>query len=236
VRFVLLDFAQVTGLDSTGLLSFSRMLQLAQEKRITLVLTGLRGSVRDQFSRGGFHEQPGTLRFFPDLDHGVEFCEDEMVIANPGDEKTLIGRRLNDQLEDLVPMPKQIDQLISHMERRKIAQGEYLIRQGDDPDALFFVESGQVTAQLEAPGQEPIRLETMQGGRTVGEIGFYLGVKRTAAVIADEPSIIYSLSRETLEHIEKTDAAVASVFHRLIVHILGERVVRLTRALDALER
>ena len=40
-RFVILDFSRVTGLDSTGLLSFDKLWSLTQEQGIILVLTGL---------------------------------------------------------------------------------------------------------------------------------------------------------------------------------------------------
>ena len=63
--------------------------------------------------------------------------------------------------------------LLGYMQRREIAQGQYLINQGEDPEFVFLIESGQLTAQLEAPGKAPMRLETMRGGRTVGhrEVG-----------------------------------------------------------------
>ncbi len=35
--------------------------------------------------------------------------------------------------------------------------------QYSETDDLFFIESGQVTSQIEHPGQKPIRLETMRG-------------------------------------------------------------------------
>ncbi len=115
--------------------------------------------------------------------------------------------------------------------------GVYLIRQGDAPDVVYLVEKGQVTAQLETTnGGRPVRLETMRGGRVVGEIGFYLGAKRTAAVRADEPTTVYRLSLEQLKQMEATDPEAASTFHRLIVHLLAERVSHLIRAVDALLR
>jgi SulP family sulfate permease len=76
----------------------------------------------------------------------------------------------------------------------------------------------------------------MRGGRVVGELGFYLGGKRTAAVVVDEPSTVYCLCREDLERIEATDLVAASLLHRAIIHLLGERVVHLVRAVEALQR
>ncbi len=110
------------------------------------------------------------------------------------------------------------------------------MRQGDESDSVFFIESGQFTAQLETPGQEPVRLQTSGAGRSLGEIGFYLGIKRTAAVVAKKPSVVYCLSRRDLARIEKTDPEAASMLHRVVVQVLGERVAHLTRVVDALER
>ncbi len=233
-RFVLLDFTQVSGLDSTGVLSFTRMLQWSQEQKLGLVLTGLRGRVQAQFARGGFYEQPGSLRFFPDLDHGIEWCETEILAGALTGES--IPADLMAELGTLVGGPGGVEKLLAYMHRQEYAAGEYLIRQGDEPEMIYFVESGQVTAQLEVPGQAAVRLETMRGGRSVGELGFYLGIKRTAAVIVDEPGVIYSLSRQELAQIEKTDPEVANLFHRINLQLLGERTVHLIHTVSALER
>ncbi|HEY6042896.1 MAG TPA: cyclic nucleotide-binding domain-containing protein, partial [Anaerolineae bacterium] len=108
--------------------------------------------------------------------------------------------------------------------------------QDDEPDMIYFIESGQVTVQMEAPGQAPVRLETMRGGRMVGELGFYLGVRRTAAVVADVPSVVYALSVHEVAQIEKTDPEAANIFHRINIQLLSERAVHMVRMLNALER
>ena len=67
------------------------------------------------------------------------------------------------------------------------------MRQGDEPDRLYFIEKGQVTAQLEAgPGEAQARLETIRGGRVVGEIGFYFSFAAPLR-FRDEPTMVYRL-------------------------------------------
>lgn len=110
------------------------------------------------------------------------------------------------------------------------------MRQADAPDNIYFIESGQVTAQLEYPNKPPVRLETMKSGRAIGEIGFYLGQKRTAAVVADEPSTIYLLTAKNLAKMEKKAPEVASYFHHLIIQLLAERTTHLIRTVAALEK
>ena len=238
VQFVVLDFAHVTGLDSTGLLSFEKLLSLVKEKSFTLVLTGLSGRsiqhtlLREQLRRGGFDEETNTLHFFFDLDRGLEWCEDQLIAAAQleAEEKTL-----TDYFDHILPVD-QMSRIMRYLERREFTAGEYLMRQGEAADDLFFIESGQVTSQIEHPDQQPIRLETMCGGRTVGELGFYLGTPRSAAVIADEASITYRLTRRALERMEQADPPAALAFHRLIVHLLGDRTIHLMRSVQALQR
>ena len=230
-RYVVLDFRQVIGLDSTALLSFDKMRQLARENDFTLVLSALPPRLRQQFNHGGLNEEPGILRFATDLDRAAEWCEDQLCTINVRD---AAERTLTHYLQDIVP-GEATGRLVGYMERRAVAAGDHIIRQGVEPDHLFFIESGQVTAQLEPSDSAPVRLETMQGGRTVGEIGFYLGTRRSAAVVADMPSVIYSLSQAALARIEKDDPEAAYAFHRLIVHLLGERVLHLVRTVDALQ-
>jgi SulP family sulfate permease len=136
----------------------------------------------------------------------------------------------------LLPNKDHLVDLFNFLEKRKVQAGDYLMHQADSPDNIYFVESGQVTAQLEYPGQPPVRLETMKSGRVIGEIGFYLGKTRTAAVIADEPSIVYLLSAENLAKMEKDAPETASTFHQLIIQLLAERTTHLISTVAALER
>ncbi|MGE5139005.1 MAG: SulP family inorganic anion transporter [Rudaea sp.] len=234
VRYLILDLALVSGLDSTTLLSFGRIVQLTRENGIVLFLSGASSTIRRQFEQGGLAEEPGILEFCPDLDHAVELCERDILKAAHSPESQ--DKSLAEQWQSLSVSSASVERLLKRMRRRELARGECLIAQGDEPDDMYFIESGQLTAQLERPGEEPIRLQTNRAGRSVGEIGFYLGIKRTAAVVADEPSVVYGLSRSELAEIESTDPDVANALHRLVVQVLGERVAHLTQVVEALQR
>jgi len=229
-RHVVLDFRQVIGLDSTALLSFDKLRQLARDRGLTLLLAGLSPALRQQFDQGGLDEESGVLAFAADLDRAAEWVEDQLCLAVA----PMVERSLDNYLQAIVP-GEATTRLVGRLARREVAAGALLIRQGDEPELIYFIESGQVTAQLEQPGREPLRLETMRGGRTVGELGFYLGTRRSAAVIADQPTVVYVLTQTELDRIEHDDPAAAYAFHRIIVHLLGERVLHLVRAVDALQ-
>jgi SulP family sulfate permease len=142
---------------------------------------------------------------------------------------------LFEQLEEILPDAESLAELLSYFEEMEVEAGYRLIQQGDPSQDLFFIQDGQATVMLELEGGPPVRLETMGGG-VVGEIGFYLGYERTASIVVDVPSRIYCLSREHLQRMEKENPQAAANMHRLIVHLLSERVAHLVKTVNALER
>jgi SulP family sulfate permease len=232
-KYCLLDFSKVSGIDSTGMLSFNRMIQWSQEQAVTLVLTGLNRIMQDQFMQEGQGPANSSIQFLPNLDRGLEWCENEIIKAYLADLR--IRTEIADQLTEILG-GKSVERLIPYLRRREYRASEYLIHEGDAPDFIYFVQSGQVTAQLESLGREPVRLDTMYSGCLVGEIAFHLGTHRTASVIAEQDSVVYSLSIDELKNMEATDPEAANIFHRISVRLLSERVMHLTRTVRALER
>lgn len=235
LRFVLFDFRLVSRLDSTALLSFSKLCQLAEQQGLSLIFTQLSPAIAHQIEQGLLVETPpGLVQRFPDLDHGLEWCENALLRDDQPRETP--PQTLHEQLAALAPGVSHLERLISHFERHDIAAGTYLIRKGDLPSDMYFIETGQVTAQLVTPEGALLRLETMRGGRAVGELGFYLGRQRTADVVADEPSCIYRLSRDGLAQMAANDAEATAAFHLIMARLLSDRVVHLIETVDALQR
>jgi len=233
IRYCLFDFSKVTGIDSTGMLSFGRMIQWSQEHNISLVMSGLPEKTRQEFLEQTSSTPEAGLRFFADADHAIEWCEDQIIDPYRSDLPDKGG--ILEQLQAILADPG-VEKLIPYMQCRDYRPGEYLIREGEAPDYVYFIQSGRVTAQLEAPGKNPVRLETITGGRVVGEIAFFLGTTRTASVVADEDSMVWSLSMQDLERMQAADPEAANLFHHLSVILLSQRVAHLTQAVGALER
>lgn len=242
LRFAVLDFKHVTGLDSTALMSFTKLKQLAETRGVTLVfcntstrsatgrrrggVSGLLAQLDDQATS----ERDRTLRDLPDLDYALEWCEHQVLLkagADPNDG----AEPLLDHLRSLLPGDDTVDVLLEYFERLEVGVGYHLMHQGDPPDALYYVESGQVTLQLESPGRDPIRLETIRGGRIVGEIGFFTNRPRLANVVTDEPSTIYRLTQKKLHEMEDNDPESAHAFQQSVIRILSDRLAQLNEVL-----
>jgi SulP family sulfate permease len=230
LRFVILDFRIVSGLDSSAMNSFIKMNRLAKTHEIKLVFTHLSSELRHQFTKVGLNaENDRNLKIFPDLDHGIEWCENQIIEA----EKQALDNPLMKKLETLFLDPV-FSTVIAYMQRQEAAKGSYLIRRGDPPKGLYFIESGQVTTVLEQEDEKVIRLRTNGAGTFIGEIGLFLGQPASASVIADKDCIVFFLSLENLKKLEQAAPDVSASFHKFIIRMLAERLISNTRSLKAL--
>lgn len=232
-RYLILDFQRVTGIDLTALSSFLRIRQSAHDYGATLILTGVAPAVHRQLS--GSRVADETVSIFPDLDRACEWCERQLLASLEDEGSQSNQDPLRQELLRVLGGPELVERLLAYFERQEVVAGEYLMRQGEPPDALYLIESGQVTARLEVENGEGARLQTMEGGHVLGELGFFLGTARTASVVADKPGVIYRLSREALDRMCAQHPDLAAAFHQLIIHLLGERVVHLVTALNGLQ-
>ena len=79
LRFLVVDLRRVTGMDSSAVMSFRKVVQLAQANGFELVFTGVPEPVKAQLARGGVVASDGVVRFEPDLDRGLQRCEDGLL-------------------------------------------------------------------------------------------------------------------------------------------------------------
>ena len=74
----------------------------------------------------------------------------------------------------------------------------------------------------------------MLGYTVVGEMGFYRNMPRTASVIAEEPTVIYRLTRRGFEKMQAEDPTAAAALHKLIIRLLSDRLEFANREISAL--
>jgi SulP family sulfate permease len=235
VRYIVLDFRRVTGLDSSAVLSFVKGRQLAKAQSITLVLTHISEKIRQQFELGGLFKDGRGVHVFPDLDHGLEWCE-ERLLETERITKTRVPITLSAQLADSGFETANTTRLMEFLEQIHVEEGEYLIRQGEKSHELYFVELGTVSVYLGFENGKRVRLQTLGMGTIVGELGLYLGATRTASVIADSPTVAYRLTRTALSEMKERAPELAAIFHEFVVCLLSERLAAANRSLEAVLR
>lgn len=222
LRFVVLDFRLVSGLDSSAVLSFVKLKQLARKQALRLVFTSLDAIAEKMLRQGGVFENNDLICLvFADLDRGMEWCETQILEAVTWRRGRFMPLTL--QLQRVFSDPDQVAPFTKYLKRSQLAPGEWLFRQGTVANVLYFVESGQISTLLERD-QQTTRLQTLSIGTTVGEIAFHTQSKHRTSAIADQPTILYSLSVESLQQMRQNDPQVATVFQEFMMALLATRL------------
>jgi SulP family sulfate permease len=232
IRHLIFDFHRVSGFDSSAVISFVKCKQIAETQNITLVLTHLSAEMQKRFEMDELSESQAGIRIFSDLDHGLEWCEEQLLEI---EQVTTLHMpvTLGAQLADSGFEKSNTKRLLNYLQRVTFNAGEILIRQGDDADHMYFVEMGSVSVYLELGNQKKVRLQTLGLGTAVGEPALYLGTISTASVIADMPVTAYRLTRAALSEMKEKEPELAATFHEFAARLLSERLTSITRTLEA---
>lgn len=224
---LIVDFKRVTGLDSTATDSFTKLAHFMQDQNVSLVFSGLTKPIASRF----FSDQ-SEIRTFKDLDGAIEWCENDTLeqsgLASPEHSKSL-----KDLLSEDCFTAANAKAAMKYLVECAFEPGDVLLQQGSPSDDILFIEEGRVTVHLEAANGTHVRLRSMGPGTVVGEIGHYLGLARTASVVADEPCRAWQLSEKALAKMERTDPALLIAFHKFMARRLSQKLADTTRSLDA---
>jgi MFS superfamily sulfate permease-like transporter len=202
VRYVVLDLARVTELDSTG----AKILLQADERlrgaKCRLVMCGAdaRPELLALLIDHGVAEVFTHEHMFRDLDHALEWCEDELLasLRSCVDGGEYPFERL-DLLRGIGGPDREV--LRSALSRREYAAGDVVFRQGDESDALYVIASGSASVWLRDPASGERRLVTFSQGTFFGEMALLDRERRSATVAADDGLVCYVLERAGFEQL-----------------------------------
>jgi SulP family sulfate permease len=231
IRFLVLDFRLVGGLDSSALLSFLKLKQLAQQRGLALVFTSLPASVVSQFEREGVLAE---AQVFATLDEGMAWCETQVLEISQFRRRRTLPLAM--QLEVFfAKRQSDIPTFLDYLEAVEVAAGDAVFRQGESPQGLYFLEYGQVSTQREggAPGLAQ-HLETLGPGTIVGETDFYAQQPYRLSAIADTASRLHCLSATALKTMQQEHPQLAGQFSDCINALFSERLVQAQTEIELL--
>lgn len=227
LRYLVLDLRRVSGMDASAVVAFGKAASIARASGFELVLTGAGPTVRERLARGEVVDEPGVVAFEPDLDRGLERCEDGLLGEAAAEGATIAA----EGADVLAGMPAGLD---GYLERIALEAGTVLLRQDEPSEDVFILASGRLRVELETPDGTRMRLRTVAPGAVVGEVALYTGTPRTADVVAERRSEVLRLSRASLTQLEAERPELAAALHRWLATTVSERLTDSLRTLDAL--
>ena len=235
-RFVLLDFKNVNGIDSTGALILLQLAKILKRQHKILILSHLTPteSTWHFLVDMGINKELAEDLWFSDLDAALEWVEYRIL-------ETAVPVRQTAQERPLasVSLAAGLDHagfvvLARCLTRQTFPKGVALFHEGDTDDCLYLLTQGVVSIKLRIKDTDRARrLGTYGPGVMFGEMALLEGKPRSADAVTEEDSVVYSLSRESLQYLQEHHPEVAVVVLLNISRELANRLRTTTAELRA---
>lgn len=230
LRVLILDFRDCVGLDSSALVAFRKIGQLAEARGFDVLLAHPGPTMLRQLTRNGLTAGP-RIRVLPTLDEALRDAEAtllaEAAIPEAG-ATTPFARHLSEQLGCTI----EPGDLAPYVTIRDLEAGAVLMRQGEAADALYFLEQGVVSVEIAVPGRPHMRLRTTTAGTVIGEVALAQGGERTATAVAESSCRVVSIDRDGLARMERERPDLALRVQRFLILELAGKLTDTNRLLE----
>ena len=232
--FLVLDFHHVSQLDTSAIVTFSKLAQLSDRIAFHIIISSADEKSVKQLVKHGFFtfdDQPLERHYKEQLDTAVDWCEQRILSdLNLNDEEQNL--KLHDVLGRIAFEETDVNLLSDFFVVENRKAGEYLFKEGDSGESLYFVGSGTVVVVLKIPRQAEQILRKYKAGAILGEMAIYTGANRTASVRIESDACLYRLDKEKLEEMSRRFPASTAALNTYIVKVLSERLGRANRNLS----
>jgi len=233
LSYLILDFHRVSALDSSAVVSIIRIHQLSRAGNIHLIFTDTTEDIKKRLKNSGLEEETNNLfHYFASLDDGAEWCETRLITQDASSTIIRVGS-MQGQLKRIFGA-ELTERFMKYLRREEMEAWHTIFHQGDPPDSMFFIESGQVAANLEVAKGKYIRLRSMGAGTVVGEIAMYLNQARSATITTTQTTVLYRLSVDALKKMEADEPEVAARMHHWLAMTLSQRLSDNNQTLEVL--
>ena len=222
--YLILDFAHVTTIDSTGAVKLMQMSKRLARDGVTLILAGISAENQHGAMLRANEEAGSRQLWAEDVDRALEQAERALLAADgePLEHGALpLGEC--DLLRGLDPA--DVERVRAVMQQRRLRAGERLFGQGDPGNELFVLTEGSMSiVQRDAEGRVAQRFVSFSPGMMFGEVAVLDGSGRSADAAADSDAVVYALPIGGLEELERTAPHVVVRLYRNIASHLSARL------------
>jgi cAMP-dependent protein kinase regulator len=130
------------------------------------------------------------------------------VIPKSAEQKTRIVNKVMQSFLFNSLEEKELNTVIDAFEEKHYVKGDFVIRQGEQGDVLYLIESGTLNCYKTFKKEEGDKfLKVYNPGESFGELSLLYNAPRAASIQANDDCILWALDRECFNNIVK-DAAI----------------------------
>jgi SulP family sulfate permease len=231
-RFLVFDFKLVTGIDSSAAYSFAQIKRTAHDRGIRLVLVHLPSAAEKALRSSEFITPEVSI--VPELDHALEWCENEIIAQHQGLEGEEAS--LRDWFTQILGTGHDAAELIRRCQRIEVDTNDIIVRAGEAADSMHFILDGRVGIMIPTGDGGTTRVRSLGRYTTIGEMGLVSRAPRSATIQAEVASILYVLGGDQFEEIKADDPALGQKLLIYFVSVMAERLSFANRMIAVLRR
>ncbi|MES2605524.1 MAG: SulP family inorganic anion transporter [Pseudomonadota bacterium] len=224
---VVLDFTRVSGIDRSALGVFQRILRRYHALPVRFYLVHAEHNKASLLSLANDPVAGLHLQFFASLDHALEAAEEAVLDSHRQE-------WLDSDCFGFLSNPEDQRNLRTHCEFRHVGATEYLCREGEFSNEMFFVENGSLDVIKAKSGGAGFRLARLLKGAIVGELAFATGEARTASIVAVTESRVYVLHKDSLTRMRAEHPDLAMLLDQMVIQKISQTLVRTNKLLTTL--
>ena len=228
---VILDLRRIHDMDSTGARLLIQLNETLAASDCSLALAGaVPGSRIEAYTReSGLAAALSRRRVFEDLDHAIEWAEDQIVARHGESAGSDADSIALDKFDLLAGLGRaQIDTVARYLTPVGFDAGSVVFKEGSEGLGAFLITRGSASVTLhQLDRQRPIRLVTFSSGTVFGEMALLDGEPRSATVVAETRLECQALSTVDFERLKQEQPHIAI---QLLSNLASESSLRLRRA------
>ena len=153
---------------------------------------------------------------FDDPDEATAWAEDRLIERHGGEVATTDPIPLAEHglASDL--RPEELGALRPLLERRSVAAGERIVSEGQEPAGIFFVVSGQASADVTDPDGTERRVAVLPAGTSFGKRAVISGEPHATDVRADTDLELFVLTPSAMRELERRSPRTAIALLRIM--------------------
>ena len=219
-HFVLIDFKGVAGIDSTAVMGFVQLRQMAEEVGGELVFSGLTEESKVDLDKSELSAE--RVKYLDDLNQGLAYCEDQLLMGHDDLRRDKVSA--SEVFAEIIDSLSEDINTKDYLSSVELKSGEVLIEAGDVAEGIYIVEQGSLIVSNKGIDGAEVKLRGLEPGSVFGEMAIYLGGVRTATVIAQSPSVVSKLSVEALARMEREHPQLAVGIHKMLARLLSTKL------------
>lgn len=117
-----------------------------------------------------------------------------------------------------------IEQIIEQSSIIELKPGDYLIKQGENTNSLFFIVSGRLRT-IYSEGNTTKILGDVGAGEPIGELSFFTNKTRSASVVAIRKTKAIALNKDGFETLVAHQPALAGLITQFVIRRLNRNAL-----------